>query len=323
MAKLFGNACEKDHSVTQQIHAQYSELTQQPPLSLFSAQLAVPNYCVRIAKIVQDVYEQNCTTPAALNKAKRSAAIQPSSPQQQQQNQLTLLERDGVRVVDFGCACGRMLFELARLEIDKYDRASQTQQSQRKAFFEHLLGIDFSTRFIRIASLLQQRETVTYATVKEGDIELYHEMNLKEHMQLDVAQHGVNDRLEFMQSDVCNLHDKYDRFDVAVVSNLLEYLAYPTLFLQMLCTRVKSGGVVVLISNYDWDEKYTKKDEQLGGFKGRDGENKESAASIAKLLQGSFDEIHGYAEQELLMLIPHASRKYELKVGHITIWKRK
>ena len=65
------------------------------------------------------------------------------------------------KALDLGCAVGRASFELARE-------------------FDHVTGIDFSARFIRVALQLKEKGNVHYELVEEGDVVSYHEARLSE-----------------------------------------------------------------------------------------------------------------------------------------------
>jgi 2-polyprenyl-3-methyl-5-hydroxy-6-metoxy-1,4-benzoquinol methylase len=53
--------------------------------------------------------------------------------------------------LDIGCAVGRTSFELTRC-------------------FDYVLGLDYSARFIQVASMLQTMDAVPYKLTFEGEI---------------------------------------------------------------------------------------------------------------------------------------------------------
>jgi 2-polyprenyl-3-methyl-5-hydroxy-6-metoxy-1,4-benzoquinol methylase len=57
-----------------------------------------------------------------------------------------------LRAFDIGCAVGRTSFEMTRT-------------------FDFVLGLDYSARFIQVASMLQRQDAVPYKVFIEGEIQ--------------------------------------------------------------------------------------------------------------------------------------------------------
>ena len=144
--------------------------------------------------------------------------------------------------LDLGCALGRGAFELAQ------------------GGFEQVTGLDFSTRFFRLAARMQGESSLRYTLPEEGEIVSFHEINLVE-LGLD----RVRDRVQFFQADACNLPEKFSGYDLVLAANLIDRLYSPRKFLGMIHERMNQGGVLVITSPYTWLEEYTKKEEWLGG----------------------------------------------------------
>lgn len=53
--------------------------------------------------------------------------------------------------LDIGCAVGRTSFEMTRI-------------------FDFVLGLDYSARFIQVASMLQTQDAIPYKLTVEGEI---------------------------------------------------------------------------------------------------------------------------------------------------------
>ena len=116
-------------------------------------------------------------------------------------------ERPRGRALDLGCAIGRATFELAR-------------------HFEQVTGLDFSARFIRIGTRLQEEGFVHYTRLEEGEIVSFHEKHLA------AVRAGRNaDRVEFFQADACNLPANYTGYDLVLAANLIDRLYDPAKFL--------------------------------------------------------------------------------------------
>ena len=149
----------------------------------------------------------------------------------------------GGQALDLGCAVGRSSFELAR-------------------YFEQVVGLDFSARFIASAVELQQAGIKRYVIKDEGELVSYKELNLSELELEETAQ-----RCQFMQADACNLNQKYTGYDLIFAGNLIDRLYAPKTFLSMIHERMNQGGLLILASPYTWLEEYTERQEWLGGFK--------------------------------------------------------
>ena len=72
-----------------------------------------------------------------------------------------------LRAVDIGCAVGRTSYELTRT-------------------FDYVLGLDYSARFIQVASMLQTQDAIPYKFTLEGEIQQYKQATLDNSESLDV-----------------------------------------------------------------------------------------------------------------------------------------
>ena len=306
------SVCETDQAVTFMMDAQYNDAS----LAKVSKSLGMnlPNYSIRMAELATNAYKQYNRVVLP-----KESALSPSSPT------TTSLSAVGPRAIDIGCACGRSTFELAKLAAP-IDASSSP-------LFSHILGLDFSTRFIRIAAQLQFSGHAEYSLKKEGDLLSYHSIESglpadsevpadSSVVDLDLTKRGMQDRVEFMQGDACNLSSKYTNFSLVLASNLIEYLYEPALFLTSIGSRVVPGGLLVLASSYTFDEAYTPRAHWLGGMKDAGGESVESARRIAELLSTEFEQIV-QATEEVPCLWKQNTRNYQLKFAHTTVWRRK
>lgn len=200
------------------------------------------------------------------------------------------------RALDLGCATGRASFELAR-------------------FCAHVTGIDFSARFIRVCHQLQERGSVRYAIPDEGELVSYRERTLAE---LGLA--GTADRVEFRQGDAHNLKPQLRDFDLVLAANLIDRLYDPARFLADIGARMRSGGLLVILSPYTWLEEFTPKDKWLGGRK-VDGENVTTLAALRAALGGAFDPVG--QPREVPFVIRETRRKHQHTVSELTVWRRR
>jgi 5-histidylcysteine sulfoxide synthase/putative 4-mercaptohistidine N1-methyltranferase len=205
-------------------------------------------------------------------------------------------ERPRGRALDLGCATGRATFELAR-------------------YFEQVTGLDFSARFIRIGTRLQEEGFVHYTRIEEGEIVSFHEKNL--------TQFGLDHtrpRVEFFQADASNLLARYTGYDLVLAANLIDRLYDPAKFLRTIHERIRPGGLLVLTSPYTWLEEYTEKARWLGGYR-RDGEPVFTFEGLKELLSPHFSLI---AEPgDVPFVLRETRRKFQHTLSEMTIWERR
>jgi 5-histidylcysteine sulfoxide synthase/putative 4-mercaptohistidine N1-methyltranferase len=199
--------------------------------------------------------------------------------------------------LDLGCALGRASFELA------------------KGGFEHVTGLDFSTRFFRLAARMQEEGYLRYAFPEEGEIVSYHESGLKE-LGLD----EIRDRILFSQADACNLPEKFCGYDLVLAANLIDRLYSPRRFLSTIHERMNPGGLLVLTSPYTWLEEYTGKEEWLGGYRDA-GEPVWSLDGIKEALAQHFSMLG--APRDVPFIIRETRRKFQHTVAELTVWELK
>jgi len=143
--------------------------------------------------------------------------------------------------LDLGCAVGRSGFELA------------------KGGFRQVTGLDFSTRFFRLAARMQEEGHLRYAFPEEGEIVSFHEVRLA-----DFGLDEIKERVQFYQADACNLPEKFSGYDLVLAANLIDRLYSPRRFLSTIHQRLNPGGLLVIASPYTWQEEYTKKKNGSG-----------------------------------------------------------
>ena len=198
--------------------------------------------------------------------------------------------------LDLGCAVGRAAFELAR------------------GGFERVTGLDFSTRFFRMAARMQEEGYLRYALPEEGEIMSYHEIGLAE-LGLD----GIRERVAFFQADACNLPEKFTGYDLILAANLIDRLYSPRRFLTTIHERLNPGGLLVISSPYTWLEEFTKKEEWLGGYKAA-GENVTTLDGLQEALAPRFRQV-GEA-RDVPFVIRETRRKFQHSIAELTVWER-
>jgi putative 4-mercaptohistidine N1-methyltranferase len=200
-----------------------------------------------------------------------------------------------VKALDLGCAVGRASFELAQ-------------------YFEQVIGIDFSTRFIQQGTTLAEGNAIHYAVSTEGSLTDFKSIQLSD---LNLAQYAQ--RVQFFQGDACNLKAQFSGFDFILAANLIDRLHHPAQFLANIHERLNMGGILMITSPYTWLEEHTPSDEWLGGFK-KDGENFTTLDGLHAHLDSHFECIHGPEAVEFV--IRETQRKFQHSLSEVTIWKR-
>ncbi len=197
--------------------------------------------------------------------------------------------------LDLGCALGRASFELAR------------------GGFEQVTGLDFSTRFFRLATRMQEEGYLRYALTEEGEIVSFHEIGLEE---LGLTQ--ARERVAFYQADACNLPDKFTGYDLILAANLIDRLYSPRRFLGTIHERLNPGGLLVITSPYSWSEEYTRKEEWLGGYRDA-GEPVWSLDELEKALAPHFRLLG--EPRDLPFVTRETRRKFQHSIAELTVWE--
>ena len=206
-----------------------------------------------------------------------------------------MAEKPKRRALDLGCAIGRSSFELAR-------------------DFDEVVGIDFSTRFIRHAQQMKESGILRYALPIEGEIEAFYEVRL-ETFGLD----GLRDKVEFWQGDACNLKPHFTGYDLIFAGNLLDRLYDPRKFLDSLYGRLNPGGLLILSSPYSWQEESTPRERWIGGFK-RDGENFTTLDGLREILEPGFVLLE---TRDIPFVIRETARKFQHTIAQMSVWERR
>ncbi len=198
-------------------------------------------------------------------------------------------------VLDLGCATGRASFELAQ-------------------YFERVVGIDFSARFIQMGVELQKKGEIFYERQEEGDIFSRQSHSLKE-FNLEKYAHKV----EFWQGDACNLKGHFKDYDLIMATNLIDRLYEPRLFLENVHKRLNDDGVLILTSPYSWSEEYTAKEFWLGGYVDENGVNISTFDTLKTILEKNFTLVDTL---DIEFVIRESSRKFQHTLSQMSVWKK-
>lgn len=204
-------------------------------------------------------------------------------------------DKPKTKALDVGCAIGRSSFELARE-------------------FDEVVGIDFTTRFIQLATKMKEEGSIGYGIPVEGELVEYKRSSLKDFNLEDKA-----DRVSFWQGDACNLKSLYSGYDLIFAGNLIDRLYSPKKFLETLHDRLNDSGMLILTSPYTWLEEFTPKQEWLGGYK-KNGENYTTIEGLKELLGEHFNLID---TKDIPFVIRETSRKFQHSVAQMSVWEKK
>ncbi len=199
------------------------------------------------------------------------------------------------RALDLGCATGRSTFELAR-------------------FCDHVTGIDFSARFIRVGHDMQENGRIRYAIATEGQLVSYHEKTLEQ-----FGLEGTSSKVEFWQGDAHNLKPQFKDYDLVMACNLVDRLYNPPKFLDHIAGRINKGGLLVLLSPYTWLEEFTPPEHWLGGRK-IDGENSTTLDGLHRELEPEFRLVG--EPRDVPFVIRETARKYQHTISQMTVWEK-
>ncbi len=197
--------------------------------------------------------------------------------------------------LNVGCKTGRTAFELA-------------------VEYENVTGVDFTARMIRIGVDLKDKGYTQYILPEEGDIVSFHQKNLQE-LGLD----GARERVDFMQSDLSNMKDLFTGYDLILVDTSLENAYNPGKFLDSVRDRLNPNGLLIIASDYDWNESKTERAHWLGGVK-VNGENTPTLDALRTRFAADFKQVG--APVDIQQVIRRTNRSFQHNTVQVTVWER-
>ena len=203
-------------------------------------------------------------------------------------------ERTG-RLLNLGCSVGRVAFELSNC-------------------FEHIDAVDFSARTIQHGVQLQAGGSVRYTKTIEGDICQYNELKLD-----DVVNSAHSDRVLFSQGDGCNLKESFQGYDVVFIQHALEKSYDPLRLLHNAKNRVNPSGLLIILSDYNYQAQYTEQVKWLSGTK-VNGENLFALDALTHQLSAEFELIE---QHELYRVLADSARNFTVDKCQLTAWRLK
>ncbi|MCF6331445.1 MAG: 5-histidylcysteine sulfoxide synthase [Sulfurimonas sp.] len=204
--------------------------------------------------------------------------------------------KNKIKALDLGCATGRASFELAKS-------------------FDEVEGIDFSVRFIGVGAKLKENGFVAFHSNEEGELVKNKKVTIKE-----LGYESLKQKVSFWQGDACNLKPNFNSYDLVMATNLIDRLYNPRVFLDTIDKRLNDDGVLVIASPYTWQERSTKKEFWLGGYKDENGVEVKTIDNLKEILGEKFELIH---LQDLEFVIKESARKYQHSISEVSVWKKK
>ena len=198
--------------------------------------------------------------------------------------------------LDIGCATGRCAFELTQA-------------------FDAVTGIDFSARFVQMATTLQQEGRIRYKRTIEGEI--------TEEVEADIASYpfaSTRDRVAFWQGDACNLKPHFEGYDLIIANNLIDRLYEPALFLEGIENRLSGRGTLIIASPYTWQESTTQRTHWLGGYRDATGAARFTFDVLQAILSPHFELIDRH---DVPFVIRETARKFQHTLSEVTVWRKR
>ncbi len=196
------------------------------------------------------------------------------------------------RALDLGCAVGRSSFEMA-------------------LHCQEVLGIDYSERFISVATHLRDNGSFGFSYIEEGELVQPH--------RAVVPKEVDRGRVAFEQGDAAQLRPGLGLFDVVLMANLIDRLHHPAKCLAQLPALCRNGAQLIITSPYTWLAEYTPRDHWLGGLM-REGRPVRTFDTLEKILSPHFELAR---RRELPFVLREHARKFQLGFADATTWVRK
>jgi len=198
--------------------------------------------------------------------------------------------------LDLGCKTGRSSWELART-------------------FNNVTGVDLSARTIRIATQLQEQGRFNYIFPEEGEICDYRQVTLEDFDLTPLVK-----KVKFLQSDFANLKNVFSGYDLILLNDILDRIYQPKELLAQLHLRLNENGLLVIATSYDWDEKFIRPENWLGGFRSS-AEPVRAIDTLEELLKENF--VRSDHSTSLPSVFRINKRKSTLKEVEVSVWKKR
>jgi putative 4-mercaptohistidine N1-methyltranferase len=181
--------------------------------------------------------------------------------------------------------------------------------------FDHVTGLDFTARNIRVAVQLQENGSFNYVFPEEGELFSYNQLNIN-----SLGFDHLTSKVTFLQSDASNMKTIFVGYDLVLINDILDQMYDPRHFLRGVHKRINDGGRLIVATGYDWSEACTKKENWVGGHRDA-GEQIWGEDDLASLLNETFTKIGASLNLPLVRRIN--KRKFTYHVLDVTVWEKK
>jgi hypothetical protein len=146
--------------------------------------------------------------------------------------------------------------------------------------FHSVIGVDHSGDAVETARRLLDRQSVAYTLRGEG--EQVHDLSFSLVSDKNAREISLfpGKKVEFRQADPMSLPAEMSGFDVVLLSDVIDKVSSPNAVLGRLGGMrglVRSGGLLVVTSCFEWDETVTPRSLWLGGSNDPSAQSAETA----------------------------------------------
>jgi hypothetical protein len=187
------------------------------------------------------------------------------------------------------------------------------------------MGIDHNQNDVETARHLFERQTITYTLQNEGEGnqgENSFPVSIDEDFRAINAE--SNQKVEFRCADPMCLPAELSGFDIVVLNDVIDKVSTPGSVLSRLGGvrgMVRSGGLLVILSTFDWKEDITPRSLWIGGsnIEMDKGASQTPEEALMKRLSPDFEML---GCEQIPLFWQESTRSLQGKLYHVTQWKR-
>lgn len=186
-----------------------------------------------------------------------------------------------------------------------------------------VIGIDHNQEDVETARHLLNKQTITYSFRSEGDLKDNRSVSIEENFCSIETQES---KVEFRCADPMCLPAELSGFDIVVLNDVIDKVSAPGSVLSRLGGArgmVRPGGVLVILSAFEWKDTITPRSLWLGGncdiIGSQTGTEESPIEALAKRLYPDFECV---GCEQVPLFWQETSRDLKGKLYHVTQWKR-
>lgn len=184
-----------------------------------------------------------------------------------------------------------------------------------------VIGIDHSHDDVETARQLLNKQTMSYSLRSEGDLRDHKSVSVDG----DFNSLGAQDpKVEFRCADPMCLPAELSGFDIVLLNDVIDKVSAPGSVLSRLGGArgmVRHGGLLIILSAYEWKDTITPRSLWLGGNMDVMGGSVEETPTeaLVKRLSPDFECV---SCEQVPLFWQETSRDLRGKLYHVTQWKR-